>query len=299
MFLFHGLDNKKKISAPALVLALLFSALTGSLLVVNLAAADPMYTIPPPDITVSSPVSERTYNVSAIPLSFTIPDLSGWGSFKVLQVQYSLDGGLRSVDGYVLSDPFSLALPTLAEGAHSLRVQAKVSLVPSSNHAMPPNWDRAFSSEVHFVVDTKVPSVSFLSAQGVVYDGAEFSFNFTVSEWAAWLGYSLDGKEVVTVTDKVSSTEVFGTHNYRLALRGLSAGAHGLTVYAEDLGGNRVWSEPFLFTLAQEMTSDTDQISTPFPIAWTAIAVIASAAIICFGLVAYHLKRKSKRSGQT
>ena len=298
MKMLNRIVGTRKSIKTAMLLALLFTAIAG-ILPANFAAADPMYEIPPPNIRIASPVNDKTYNVSAIPLSFTIPDLSYWGSFQVFQVQYSLDGVLRTVDGYVLSDPFSVALPTLAEGTHFLRVQAKVSFHPSSNHAMPPNWDRAFSSEVHFVVDTKVPSVSILSAQGVVYDGAEFSCNFTVSEWAAWLGYSLDGKEVVTVTDKVSSTEVFGTYNYRLALRGLSAGAHGLTVYVEDLGGNRVWSEPFLFTLAQEMTSDTDQISTPFPIAWTAIAVIASAAIICFGLVAYHLKRKSKRSGQT
>jgi hypothetical protein len=295
MYLFHGV-HPKKISVPALVLTLLFSALAGSLLIVNLAAADPMYTIPPPDITVSSPVSERTYNVSAIPLSFTIPDLSGWGSFEVLQVQYSLDGRLRTVDGYVLSDPFSLALPALAEGSHYLRVQAKVSFHPYSNHAMPPNWDMAFSNEIHFAVDTKVPSVSFLSAPGVVYDGAEFSCNFTVSEWAAWLGYSLDGKDVVTVTDEVSSMEVFGTHNYRLAFSGLSVGAHSLMVYAEDLGGNRVASEPFLFSVGQGATSDTNQASTPLPTAWTATAVIASAVVISFGLLAYLLRRKKRNA---
>jgi hypothetical protein len=297
MFLFHGLDNKKKISAPALILTLLFSALTGSLLVVNLAAADPIYEIPPPNITVASPVNGKTYDVNAIPLSFTIPDMSFWGSFKVHRVQYSLDGRLRTVDGYVLSDPFSLALPTLAEGTHRLRVQASVSLVPLSDRVvLAPNWDVIFSIEIHFVVDSKVPSVSFLSAQDAVYDGVEFSCNFTVSEWAAWLGYGLDGKSVVTVTDKVSSTEVFGTYNYRLALSGLSAGAHSLTVYAEDVGGNRVASEPFLFTLAQETTSDTDQTSTPFPIAWTAIAIIVSAALVSFGLVAYFLRRKRRRA---
>jgi hypothetical protein len=293
MFLFHGV-HPKKITVPALVLTLLFSALAGSLLLVNLAAADPMYEIPPPNIRVASPVNDKTYNVSAIPLSFTIPDLSYWGSFQVFQVQYSLDGVLRSVDGYVLSDPFSIALPALAEGSHYLRVQAKVSLVPSSNRVMPPDWDMAFSSEVRFVVDTKVPSVSFLSAQGAVYDGVEFLCNFTVSEWAAWLGYSLDGKSVVTVTDRVSSTEVFGTYNYRLALSGLSAGVHSLTVFAEDLGGSRVASEPFLFSLAQGTTSDTDQTSTPFPIAWTAIAIIVSAALVSFGLVAYFLRRKKR-----
>jgi hypothetical protein len=293
MYLSHGV-HPKKISVPALMLTLLFSALAGSLLTVNLAAADPMYEIPPPNIRVASPVNDKTYNVSAIPLTFTIPDLSYWGSFKVFQVQYSLDGVLRTVDGYVLSDPFSLALPALAEGSHYLRVQAKVSLVPSSNHAMTPDWDMAFSNEVHFAVDAKVPSVSFLSAQDAVYDGVEFSCNFTVSEWAAWLGYGLDGKSVVAVTDKVSATEVFGTYNYRLALSGLSAGAHSLTVFAEDVGGNRVASEPLVFYVAQETSSDTDQTSTPFPIAWTAIAIIVSAALVSFGLVAYILRRKRR-----
>ena len=293
MKMLNRIVGTRKSIKTAMLLALLFTAIAG-ILPANFAAADPMYEIPPPNIRIASPVNDKTYNVSAIPLSFTIPDLSYWGSFQVFQVQYSLDGVLRTVDGYVLSDPFSLALPTLADGSHYLRVQAKVSLVPSSNRVMTPDWDMAFSSEVHFVVDTKVPSVSFLSAQDAVYDGVEFSCNFTVSEWAAWLGYSLDGKSMVTVTDRVSSTEVFGTYNYRLALIGLSAGAHSLTVYAEDLGGNRVASEPFLFTLAQETTSDTDQTSTPFPIAWTAIAIIVSAALVSFGLVAYILRRKRR-----
>ena len=295
MKMLNRIVGTRKSIKTAMLLALLFTAIAG-ILPANFAAADPMYEIPPPNIRVASPVNDKTCNVSAIPLTFTIPDLSYWGSFQVFQVQYSLDGVLRTVDGYVLSDPFSLALPTLADGSHYLRVQAKVSLVPSSNRVMTPDWDMAFSSEVHFVVDTKVPSVSFLSAQDAVYDGVEFSCNFTVSEWAAWLGYSLDGKSVVTVTDRVSSTEVFGTYNYRLALSGLSAGAHSLTVYAEDVGGNRVASEPFLFSVAQETMSDTNQASTAVPTAWTAIAVIVSAALVSFGLVAYFLRRKKRRA---
>jgi hypothetical protein len=118
--------------------------------------------------------------------------------------------------------------------------------------------------------------------------------NFTVNESVSWVGYSLDGKNVITVTGDVASTEWFGGGNYRLVLNGLHVGAHNLTVYAEDLGGNRGESEPFSFTVTQETPPETEKASMPFPTSTTtaASAIIASAAIISAGFIFYFKKRK-------
>jgi len=289
-----------------LIITLFFSALAGSLLVVNFTAADPIAFVSAPDIRVAWPVNNKTYNVSTVPLTFTIPDLNSWGSFEVLQVQYYLDGRLHPVEGYVLSDSFSVTLPKLTEGEHVLSVHSKVSLTPASYRVVI-NWNTMHSSKIHFAVDTVVPRVSILSPQWATYNGADFSFNFSVSESTAWLGYSLDGRKMVTVSDVMSSTEWIGGYKYQLVLSGLHPGAHSLTVYAEDLGGNRGASEPFNFIITyeklsetgqtQETSSETDQASTFFLTETIAlgIAIIASVALVSFGLLAYFVKRSRKK----
>ena len=306
----------KKALAIFSLMVLLFSALAGTFLMVNFAAADPMYVMPPPEIKVTSPVNNKTHNANIIPLTFTIPDLNSWGSFKVIKVQYSLDGRSQTVEDYILSDSFSVNLPILADGTHNLFVQAKVSFAPSS-YRVEVLWDTLYSSQIYFTVDTKIPHLSILSTQGATYNGVDFSFNFTVSEAASWLGYSLDARKMVTVNDLVSSTELFGGYNCSLALSGLHPGEHSLIVYAEDFAGNQGKSETFNFLITYEKVSETEptqetsseinqtedgseteQASTFFLTNTTAfaIAIIASAALISFGTVAYFIRGKRKRN---
>ncbi len=282
----------KRAFAVSLILSLLISALAGTL-IINFATADPVYVLPPPIISVTSPVDNKTYNINTITLIFAIPTMDDWGSMEISQVQYSLDGKTQPVEGYISPDPFSVTLPKLTEGTHILHVSASVSFTPINNHIEAP-WNTLYSSPIRFTVDTIVPRVSILSTQGTAYTAAAVSFNFTVNEAASWLGYSLDGKNVVAVTSEVTK---WSDGTYRLVLSDLPAGAHSLTVYADDLAGNRGASEPFSFTVAAEEQPETEQTESeqPFSTAFIAVA-LASVVAICVltGFLLYFKKFRPK-----
>ena len=153
MFLFHGV-HPMKISVPALIMTLLFSALDGSLLV-NLAAANPLFL--PVNVNMRLPQKNRTYTENAVPIAFTYTSSSGFGvPDKSLSERYS----------YVLDDQelvvfhpdfngslYSSVISGLSDGFHNLTVYVAVGL--------PEKYDmvyyRGYSSVV-FTVDT-VPAV--------------------------------------------------------------------------------------------------------------------------------------------
>jgi hypothetical protein len=295
MFLFHRV-HPKKISVPALILTLLFSALAGSLFV-DLAAANPV--MPDPvevHVYFTSPVKSRVYSTTEIPLQFhaTVEYSNFWpddpeACFKVLSVRYWLDGSLLGEDvGEDLPKSYSMASPSLSDGEHNFKVWVKVSAFDK--------FLSGYSDIVSFRVDAFPPEIRFLATQ-MAYVVSDVALNFTVNKPVCWLGYSLDGNAVVEVTDDLASTEWFGGENYRLVLEDLPGGVHGLTVFADDAGGNRGESEPFSFTVTEEAPSD-EQASTLFSASTAvALALIASAAIIAFGLVAYFLRHKKRRAG--
>jgi N-acetylneuraminic acid mutarotase len=92
----------------------------------------------------------------------------------------------------------------------------------------------------------------------------------------ASVSYRLDGQAAVPVGGNVT-------------IDGLSVGTHSLSVKVVDVLENSVTTQTVAFTVGKEGKSE------PFPIVWVAVAVIGSAAAVSFGLVAYFLKRKSKR----
>jgi hypothetical protein len=147
------------------------------------------------------------------------------------------------------------------------------------------------SGLIEFQVDAPPPSISVLTSQKT-FEASDVPLNFTVNEAVSWVGYSLDGNNVVTATDQVASTKWFGAVNYQLVLRGLPAGEHTLTVYAEDLGGNRGESEPFTFAVTQETPPDTEQASTPFPTALATVGILTAVVAVSSGLLFYFRKHK-------
>ena len=95
--LYKSPSNKRKILTATLLLTLLFSALTATLLIGNVTANPTLPPAPPPEtitIKVQSPVRDKVYNTTEIPLQFyfEIPD-GGYRSndFSVLSVKYWLD----------------------------------------------------------------------------------------------------------------------------------------------------------------------------------------------------------------
>jgi N-acetylneuraminic acid mutarotase len=73
-----------------------------------------------------------------------------------------------------------------------------------------------------------------------------------------------------------------------VTIEGLSVGTHSLSVKVVDVLDNSVTTQTVAFTVGK---------SELFPIVWVAVAVIASAAAVSFGLVAYLLRRKKRRAG--
>ena len=114
------------------------------------------------------------------------------------------------------------------------------------------------------------PRISVLSPVNQVFNESSVALLFTVDKPASWMGYSLDGQDIVTVTGNVT-------------LIGLSSGLHNVTVYAEDTFENIGASATVTFTIAKP---------EPFPTAVVAVASITSVTVIGIGLIVYFKKRK-------
>jgi hypothetical protein len=114
-----------------------------------------------------------------------------------------------------------------------------------------------------------IPRISVLSPMNQIYNESSALVVFVVNKPVNWAGYSLDGKEAVTITGNVT-------------LSGLQNGLHNITVYAKDEFGNTGASETIIFTVAEE----------PFPVAPVAVASVATIAVVGATLLIYFRKRK-------
>jgi hypothetical protein len=114
---------------------------------------------------------------------------------------------------------------------------------------------------------TTPPKISVLSPLSQQYNESSVSLVFTVDKPVNWTGYSLDGKENITVTGNTTLT-------------GLSNGSHNVTVYAKDLvdaeASDTVW-----FNVAEL-----------FPVVPVAAVSVAVVAVVGAGLLIYFKKRK-------
>jgi hypothetical protein len=198
-----------------------------------------------PTIVVASPKNE-TYSDTGISLTFTVNEPTSW-------TRYSIDGKAEvAISG-------KTTLPQLPDGSHSIVVYA--SDLAGNNG----------SSEVtYFTVDTSPPSISLLSPKNQTYDTTELLLNFALDETASRVGYSLDGKENVTITANT-------------ALTNLSYGSHTITIYATDLEGNTANSTIHF------------NVQEPSPTAWTA-TVIALMAVSGGAFIFYRKKMKQPKT---
>jgi hypothetical protein len=121
---------------------------------------------------------------------------------------------------------------------------------------------------IDFKVLEAVPTrIDVLSPLNQTYYASSVSLNFAANKPLSWVGYSLDGKDNITIHNNTALTE-------------LSNGLHKITVYANNTYGNVVVPETVFFTIE------------PFPVVPVAIASIALASIIAVGLLLYFKKRK-------
>jgi len=296
-----------RILSAAFVLALIISVIAGTLLI-NLGLAPWILEPPlPPEIHVLSPEVDKTYGVSSVAFAFDGQKVAmrSWesamgrykhGFFNFSNVQYWLDGVIigRLAD---LSQPYSVTLTKLSDGRHSVEVTASASWDGGYDQGVRllAQYPHVSSGKVYFSVDTAPPSMSILSLQNKTYDAVDVPLNFTLSEPVSWVGYSLDSKVNVTITEHVSNvTDSYGQFYIvkftgNTVLTGLSEGSHSLTVYAKDTVGNIGKSETIHFTVA-EGTEPKPQQPT-FPAALVATAFVSMVAVSAGLLLFYFWKR--------
>jgi hypothetical protein len=286
MFLFHGVQLDKKITVPALILTLLFSALAGMLLIKLVSCSIPLPDKYIPTVDLQSP-ENKVYAENSVPLDFSV-GFYVWADHTVqFFFQYSLDGStwmlLTGVHQSV-SDGVAVcgsSLNGLSEGLHSVRVQVEVTYRGTSGTSSKPS--PGASGAVSFTVNAAVPRVTILSLKQLkTYNTTALPLEFAVSEPAASLSYSLDGGASVSIAGNTS-------------LSGLSEGKHTIIVQAEDSAGS-VGESSVTFTVETAGSEQPDGSQpAPFPTTLVAVALIVSVAAVSFGLVAYLLRRKKRR----
>jgi len=229
---------------------------TGASDLVQFAISIPPVDTTSPIIVITSPES-TTYEVSDVPLDFTVNEVTSW-------IGYSLDGQ----DNVTITG--NIVLSGLSEGSHNVVVFATDSA-----------GNTGASSTVQFTisippVDTTSPIIVVTSPENTTYNTNKISLTFTVNEEPSLKSYSLDGKANVTVVDSI-------------VLSNLSDGEHRLIMYAKDLTGNIGASKVIIFTIATE-NEELTQL-------WIVgvIGIVASAGFLVSAYITYDLF-KSRRT---
>jgi hypothetical protein len=280
----------KMLIVPAFfVLGLLTSLLVGVQTAGAQYAQDGRYFPLASPINITSP-SNNTYSSSLLTLNITFKLVSNLDRTNITMF-YSVDGkdnvtirvsgtfvpievtrtyengttenGISIFSYYVITG--CVALPELPEGSHEITVYGEYKHVGGSNFNV---FD---SSTVYFTTDDGNPPVlSNLSLENKTYSQNNLSLNFATDEPTSWIGYCLDGKTNVTITENTTLTDI-------------ATGSHSLTVFANDTVGNMGASETINFTV--------DQRIEPSP-ATIAAASTVSVVVVSAGLLVYFKKKE-------
>jgi hypothetical protein len=128
------------------------------------------------------------------------------------------------------------------------------------------------------------PQISLLLPTNLTYNESSIPLVFTLDELVNWAGYSLDGKQNVTITANSTLTNSMLTN---VTIANVTNGLHIITVYANDTFGN-TGSETANFTVALPPLKHSE----PFPTATVAAVSAISAVLVVAGFLVYLKKRK-------
>ncbi|MGD0405922.1 MAG: hypothetical protein ABSB10_04650 [Candidatus Bathyarchaeia archaeon] len=116
------------------------------------------------------------------------------------------------------------------------------------------------------------PEIEVVSPLNQIYNESSVFLAFTVDKVVSWTGYSLDGKDNITIDGNTTLT-------------GLPNGSHNITIYAKDAFGKVGASETITFTITK-LESET------FPITPVVAVSVGVAVAVVAGLLVYFKKRK-------
>jgi hypothetical protein len=293
-----------------LILTLLLSY---TVVFVDLATANPAPLFPfpqepittPPTIVMYSPVQNETYDSPHVLLNFIVIKPEAWfpsvydssvenaishGDVfgNVTSVYYVVDSGERQnitvhdVDSLFNGNPpptlsFSTTL-NLTAGAHNVKISVEADsyyyVGLSNGYNLSSVVVHGDSEPVNFTV--ALPEPVIVVPENITYNESSVPLAFTVGTSAtSWVGYSLDGKDNVTIDGNTTLT-------------GLSNGAHNVTVYANDTFGNVGSSQTITFTIALVSIVKSE----PFPTAIVVVVLAVVAVVVVAGLLVYFKKRK-------
>ena len=190
-----------------------------------------------------------------------------------LTITYKLDhqAPIQISSSSAYGTEYSAMLTSLSEGWHTLNVMAY-----GENTDGKSGTDTA---TITFLVDAVPPEITMLTPQNGTYTNFDVPLNFTLSEEADWIGYSLDRQALVTISGNTT-------------LVGLSEGLHNVTVYANDTVGRIGNSETVTLNITQEPKELPALEPEPFPTTLVLTVSGASLAVIAAVLLIYFKKRK-------
>jgi hypothetical protein len=270
----------------------LYLAVTAPL--VRFTQADPIisvyHDVPPPDgtqsplITVHNPTNGSS-NPKNLTLAFNVailPSNSEVSLDGVTRIYYKGDWTLNEVTvAEDCSGSFSVDLTNVPGGNHSVTIYAdgigynktgeeyrkENGIIYTYNYF--DRFELVGHAMINFYKDLVPPAITVSLPTNITYTSVDVPLDFTVSEEASQIVYSLDGKENITIAGNTT-------------LRGLTNGAHSITLYVADLAGNTAQPETIFFSV-----NSPDTLFVPLVVTLCAVAIAGS--ILAFRV---YLKRR-------
>ena len=228
----------------------------------------------PPVLLLQTPRNNTIYNVNNVTINFNVSIPQDFGINSITKVTYNTTW---------LDKKIYVHQRSLNQNSNLFVNCSDNYIVPDGNHAITINafgrgvilgyfsqsiFDMLTTEVIHFIVDTAPPKVSILSLENKTLDSSDVSLNFSLSEKAGLVKYSLDGQK---------NSTLYGN----LTLTGLLNAKHNLTIYAWDVAGNLGVSETVFF-----------DVNKPDPFPTTLVLSSAIIVIVGLGIFAYFKKRR-------
>jgi hypothetical protein len=234
----------------------------------------------PHAILIENPNNQTIYK-NQLPLNLTVTWLThddansiSWQQLTSLNYRIDDKPSVTVLNKTAFNSPFKMSnainISELPNGQHKIEVTAR--FVADVDNLFVPTYGFS-SAPIYFTVyNIPPPVISNLSFENKTYDSVNQSLSFTINKQTSWMGYSLDGKENITV-------------NGNTMLSGLSYGSHSIVVYANDTVGNVGSSNTIYFS-----------VTKPFLTATLIAALIVLIAVISICLLIYFKKHKPVRT---